>query len=155
MPIIPNPAVSPRLAPALVVCALLCAGCASPSGPAPRALPRGDATTLVNTPPRAAAPPATPSAGHPRALLAVAHVVRRWFGRYRDRYSEAVRIETLVPHIDSPTWADVFVVARFADRPLDAGSHASLDRPKPGRYYRSVQLRLRGGRWHIVAVRPT
>jgi hypothetical protein len=97
--------------------------------------------------------PAIDSAGE---LRAVAHAVRHWFARYERRYAQHVRVETLVPHLDTPARADAFVVVTFTDRPpFDRQGRRIVDRPREGRYYRSVQLRLRAGRWHIEWVRPT
>ena len=83
-------------------------------------------------------------------------MVRHWFARYRSRYGVTVRLETVTPHIDSPTRADVFVIATFRSPGANhVRSRPDPDRPKDGRYYRSVQLELRHGRWRIQSVRPT
>jgi hypothetical protein len=132
------------------------AGCAGPSASAPLSVaPRSDAIIKAIAPYATASPKAVLPASRADQLRAVSHVVRHWFGRYRARYSDDVRIETLIPHIDRPTWADVFVVATFADAgSVDSHGRPILARPKEGRYYRSVQLELRDGRWHIESVIP-
>jgi hypothetical protein len=50
----------------------------------------------------------------------------------------------------------VFVVATFTDAgSVDSHGRPIPKRPKEGRYYRSVQLERRAGRWHIESVQPT
>ena len=110
----------------------------------------------VSAPPSQSAEAPAPAPGSAGELRAVARVVRHWFARYERRYAQLVRVETLVPRLDTPTQADAYVVVTFTDRqPTGARRRGIVGRPREGRYYRSVQLRLRAGHWHIESVRPT